>query len=95
MNLSGAMGQVTADVDRRLDAADGGHVGADTTLEQPAPVSGGNRDERSDTETEITPQPILTQKELSFGSKYRKMLGAYKKLPAERLYIAVPDGVSI
>ena len=27
--------------------------------------------------------------ELSFGSKYQKMLGAYKKLPAERLYIAV------
>lgn len=27
--------------------------------------------------------------ELSFGGKYQKMLGAYKKLPAERLYIAV------
>ena len=27
--------------------------------------------------------------ELSFDSKYQKMLGAYKKLPAERLYIAV------
>ena len=27
--------------------------------------------------------------ELSFGNKYQKMLGAYKKLPAERLYIAV------
>lgn len=27
--------------------------------------------------------------ELSFGSKYQKMLGAYKKLPVERLYIAV------
>ena len=27
--------------------------------------------------------------ELSFGSKYQKMLGADKKLPAERLYIAV------
>ncbi|MCM1124978.1 MAG: ATP-binding protein [Lachnospiraceae bacterium] len=27
--------------------------------------------------------------ELSFGSKYQKILGAYKKLPAERLYIAV------
>lgn len=26
---------------------------------------------------------------LSFGSKYQKMLNAYKKLPAERLYIAV------
>lgn len=30
-----------------------------------------------------------TGTELSFGSKYQKMLGAYKKLPAERLYIAV------
>lgn len=27
--------------------------------------------------------------QLSFGNKYQKMLGAYKKLPAERLYIAV------
>ncbi len=27
--------------------------------------------------------------ELSFGSKYQKILGSYKKLPAERLYIAV------
>lgn len=27
--------------------------------------------------------------ELSFGNKYQKMLGSYKKLPAERLYIAV------
>lgn len=27
--------------------------------------------------------------ELSFGSKYQKMLGAYKKLPAGRLYISV------
>lgn len=27
--------------------------------------------------------------ELSFGNKYQKILGAYKKLPAERLYIAV------
>ncbi len=27
--------------------------------------------------------------ELSFGTKYQKMLGAYKKLPAERLYVAV------
>lgn len=27
--------------------------------------------------------------ELSFGNKYQRMLGAYKKLPAERLYIAV------
>ncbi|MEG0094200.1 MAG: ATP-binding protein [Erysipelotrichaceae bacterium] len=27
--------------------------------------------------------------ELSFGRKYQKLLGAYKKLPAERLYIAV------
>ena len=27
--------------------------------------------------------------ELSFGNKYQKLLGAYKKLPAERLYIAV------
>ncbi|MEG0812938.1 MAG: ATP-binding protein [Clostridium sp.] len=27
--------------------------------------------------------------ELSFGSKYQKMLGSYKKLPAERLYLAV------
>ena len=26
---------------------------------------------------------------MSFGSKYQKMLSAYKKLPAERLYIAV------
>jgi hypothetical protein len=30
-----------------------------------------------------------TGAELSFGSKYQKMLGAYKKLPTERLYIAV------
>lgn len=30
-----------------------------------------------------------TRTELSFGSKYQKLLGAYKKLPAERLYIAV------
>ncbi|HJB92013.1 MAG TPA: hypothetical protein H9763_11195, partial [Candidatus Eisenbergiella merdigallinarum] len=30
-----------------------------------------------------------TGTELSFGSKYQRMLGAYKKLPAERLYIAV------
>jgi len=30
-----------------------------------------------------------TGTELSFGTKYQKMLGAYKKLPAERLYIAV------
>ena len=30
-----------------------------------------------------------TGAELSFGSKYQKMLGAYKKLPAERLYLAV------
>lgn len=30
-----------------------------------------------------------TGMELSFGNKYQKMLGAYKKLPAERLYIAV------
>lgn len=30
-----------------------------------------------------------TGTELSFGSKYQKMLSAYKKLPAERLYIAV------
>lgn len=30
-----------------------------------------------------------TGAQLSFGSKYQKMLGAYKKLPAERLYIAV------
>lgn len=30
-----------------------------------------------------------TGTELSFGSKYQKILGAYKKLPAERLYIAV------
>lgn len=30
-----------------------------------------------------------TGTELSFGSKYQKLLGAYKKLPAERLYIAV------
>lgn len=30
-----------------------------------------------------------TGTELSFGNKYQKMLGAYKKLPAERLYIAV------
>ncbi len=30
-----------------------------------------------------------TGTELSFGSKYQKMLGVYKKLPAERLYIAV------
>ena len=27
--------------------------------------------------------------EISFGNKYQKLLGAYKKLPAERLYIAV------
>lgn len=27
--------------------------------------------------------------DLSFGTRYQKMLGAYKKLPAERLYIAV------
>ena len=27
--------------------------------------------------------------ELTFGSKYQKVLGAYRKLPAERLYIAV------
>lgn len=30
-----------------------------------------------------------TGTKLSFGNKYQKMLGAYKKLPAERLYIAV------
>lgn len=30
-----------------------------------------------------------TSTDLSFGSKYQKMLSAYKKLPAERLYIAV------
>lgn len=30
-----------------------------------------------------------TGMELSFGNKYQRMLGAYKKLPAERLYIAV------
>lgn len=30
-----------------------------------------------------------TGTELSFGSKYQNLLGAYKKLPAERLYIAV------
>ena len=30
-----------------------------------------------------------TGAELSFGSKYQKMLCAYKKLPAERLYLAV------
>lgn len=30
-----------------------------------------------------------TRTELSFGSKYQKMLGAYKKLPVERLYLAV------
>ena len=30
-----------------------------------------------------------TGTELSFGTKYQKMLGPYKKLPAERLYIAV------
>ncbi len=30
-----------------------------------------------------------TGTELSFGNKYQRMLGAYKKLPAERLYIAV------
>lgn len=30
-----------------------------------------------------------TGTELSFGNKYQKILGAYKKLPAERLYIAV------
>lgn len=32
-----------------------------------------------------------TGTELSFGSNYQKILGAYKKLPAERLYIAVLD----
>ena len=32
-----------------------------------------------------------TGTELSFGSKYQKMIGAYKKLPTERLYIAVLD----
>lgn len=32
-----------------------------------------------------------TGTELSFGNKYQKILGAYKKLPAERLYIAVLD----
>ena len=31
----------------------------------------------------------LSGTELSFGSKYQKILGAYKKLPVERLYIAV------
>ena len=30
-----------------------------------------------------------TGTELSFGTKYQKILGPYKKLPAERLYIAV------
>ncbi len=30
-----------------------------------------------------------TGTEISFGNKYQRMLGAYKKLPAERLYIAV------
>lgn len=30
-----------------------------------------------------------TGTELSFGNKYQRLLGAYKKLPAERLYIAV------
>lgn len=30
-----------------------------------------------------------TGTKLSFGSKYQKMLGAFKKLPVERLYIAV------
>ena len=30
-----------------------------------------------------------TGTELSFGNKYQKMLSAYKKLPTERLYIAV------
>lgn len=30
-----------------------------------------------------------TDTDITFGSKYQKMLGAYKKLPAERLYIAV------
>lgn len=30
-----------------------------------------------------------TGTKLSFGSRYQKMLGTYKKLPAERLYIAV------
>ncbi len=30
-----------------------------------------------------------TGTELSFGNKYQRMLGAYKKLPAERLYVAV------
>lgn len=30
-----------------------------------------------------------TGTDLSFGSKYQKMLSAYKKLPAERLYVAV------
>ncbi len=30
-----------------------------------------------------------TGTELSFGNKYQRMLGTYKKLPAERLYIAV------
>lgn len=30
-----------------------------------------------------------TGTKLSFGNKYQKILGAYKKLPAERLYIAV------
>ena len=29
--------------------------------------------------------------ELSFGSKYQKLIGAYRKLPEERLYIAVLD----
>lgn len=30
-----------------------------------------------------------TDTEISFGNKYQRMLGAYKKIPAERLYIAV------
>lgn len=30
-----------------------------------------------------------TGTDLSFGNKYQKMLGAYRKLPSERLYIAV------
>lgn len=30
-----------------------------------------------------------TDTELSFGSRYQRMLGPYKKLPAERLYVAV------
>lgn len=32
-----------------------------------------------------------TGTQLSFGNKYQQMLGAYKKLPADRLYIAVLD----